>query len=133
MKNLRYIWIPLIIAVVIFYLCCLISLDDVPETEFDFFIPFDKIAHFFMYFGLSGATALFYIYDKKGRINVSNMLLGAILIPIFYGGLIEIIQWKFFPPRSGDWFDFLADALGSLSTLPLIFYFKNYLLRKQYV
>lgn len=133
MKILKYIWIPFIIVVIIFYLCCLIPLDDVPDAELDFFIPFDKLAHFFMYFGLSGATAFFYVLDKKGKINIYKMLLGAIFIPILYGGIIEIIQWKFFPPRSGDWFDFLADALGSLSTLPLIFYFRNYLLRKQYV
>lgn len=85
-----------------------------------------------MYFGLSGATALFYVFDKRGDINIRKMLIGAIFLPIIYGGLIEIIQWKLFPPRSGDWFDFLADALGSLSALPVIFCFRNYLLRNAY-
>ena len=131
LKYLKYTWIPLIISLIIFYLCCLIPTDDVPDVEFDFFIPTDKLVHFIMYFGLSGATALYYIYDKKGQINIPKMMLWAILCPIIYGGLIEIIQWQFFYPRSGDWFDFLADALGSLSSLPLIFYYKNWFLRKE--
>jgi len=37
-----------------------------------------------------------------------------ILFPILYGGLLEILQHYFFPPRTGDWFDFLANAIGVL-------------------
>jgi len=130
---LKYTWIPFIIAIIIFYLCCLMPPNDVPDVGFEFFIPTDKLVHFAMYFGMSGATALYYVYDKKGEINILRMLIGAILVPILYGGLIEIIQWKFFAPRSGDWFDFLADTLGSLSSLPLIFYARNYYLKKEFV
>ncbi len=129
LKNLRYFWIPFIIALIIFYLCCLIPSDDVPKVSFNFFIPTDKLVHFLMYLGLSGATGLYYVHDKKGIINIKNLILGAIILPILYGGLIEILQWKFFPPRTGDWFDFLADSLGSLTALPIIFYYRNILLK----
>ena len=84
-----------------------------------------------MFLGLSGATALYYIYDKKGNINLKLMILGAIAVPIIYGGLIEIIQSNYFPPREGDWFDFLADTLGSLTTLPVALYFKAFLLKRK--
>jgi len=128
---LKYTWIPVIIAIIIFYLCCLIPPNDIPEVTFDFFIPTDKLVHFLMYFGLSGATGLYYVYDRKGHINILKMIIGAIIIPILYGGFIEIVQWRFFPPRSGDWYDFLADILGALSALPVILSARKYYLRKE--
>ncbi len=129
LKFLKYSWIPVFIAAIIFYLSCLIPANDVPDIDLHFFIPTDKLVHFCMYLGLSGATALYYVYDKKGNVNILKLLIGAIIIPILYGGLIEILQWKYFPPRSGDWFDFLADILGSLASLPFVFYYRNRLLR----
>lgn len=128
---LKYLYIPVIIAGVIFYLCCLIPPNDIPDVGFEFFIPLDKVVHFFMYLGLSGATGLFYVYDRKGKINILKMLIGAIVIPVLYGGLIEIIQWKFYAPRTGDWYDFLADTLGALSALPVILCARNYYLNKE--
>ena len=43
----------------------------------------------------------------------------SLLICIFYGGLIEILQGTIFIERSADWFDFLADGVGSLVGLLL--------------
>lgn len=126
----RYASVPIIISLVILYLCCLIPSRDIPEVQFDFLIPTDKIVHYLMYLGLSGATALNYIHGKQGRISFGKLLLFAFIFPILYGGLIEILQQGFFPPRSGDWFDFLADALGSLTALPIALKYRNYLLNK---
>lgn len=130
-KYLKYIWVPLIISIIIFYLSCLISFDSIPEMELDWIIPADKVVHFLMYFGLSGATAINYIYIKKGRVEMWKLLLGAFLIPVLYGGLIEIVQFYFFEGRSGDWGDFWADLLGSLAALPFALLFKNYLIKKE--
>lgn len=127
---LRYASVPIIISLVILYLCCLIPPRDIPEVELDFFIPTDKIVHFLMYLGLSGATALNYIHGKKGFVNKGKLVFYAFICPILYGGLIEILQQNFFPPRSGDWSDFLADVLGSLVALPIAFKFRNYILNK---
>ena len=130
-KIIRYSWPPLIIALVIFYLCCLIPLDDIPEDKFHFFIPTDKIVHFVMYFGLSIVAALSYICQKNGHIIVLKLILCAVLLPIVYGGLVEIIQYYCIEGRGGDWYDFLADALGSLSALPFALWYRRYLLNKQ--
>lgn len=97
---------------------------DVPEVEFDFFIPADKIVHFCMYFGLAFVASCNYIYVNRGEISINRLLLGAILIPILYGGLLEILQANFFS-REGDWWDFLANTLGALSAIPLAIWFKN--------
>lgn len=126
----RYLSVPILIALIILYLCCLIPTRDIPEVEFELPIPTDKIVHFLMYLGLSGATAINYIHGKRGLVNMSFLLIGAFVLPILYGGLIEILQDLYFPPRSGDWFDFLADALGSLAALPIAFIYRSYLLKK---
>lgn len=132
-KTLKYTFLPFIVYLVIFYLCCLIPPSDVPSVEFDFFIPADKIVHYLMYLGLSGVTAINYIYLKNGKIVMSKMLIYAFLLPILYGGLIEILQANFFSPRTGDWADFLADVLGSLSAFPIAVLFKKYLSKKTIV
>jgi len=132
-KILKYIFPPLLVAAVIFYLCCIIQSNDVPDVEWDFFISEDKVVHFLMYFGLSGVASFMYIYENKGRIIVLKLILFAILLPILYGGFIEILQDKYYPERSGDWFDFLADALGSLSVLPLALQVRRWYLNKQYI
>ena len=40
-------------------------------------------------------------------------ILLAIIISIAYGGLTEIIQENLVPSRTGDWYDFLADSIGT--------------------
>lgn len=127
---IRYSIVPLVISLIILYLCCFIPAKEIPEVSFDFFIPMDKIVHFFMYLGLSGATAINYIHGERGNVNVKKMIIAAFLFPVFYGGFIEILQNYFFPPRTGDWFDFLADLLGSLAALPIAIVYKNYLSKK---
>lgn len=130
-RIFKYTWPPAIVAVIIFYLCCLIPTNDIPDVGFDFFIPMDKIVHFLMYFGLSLVASFNYIYDRKGKIIILKLVAFAILIPIVYGGLIEILQAKYFSGRSGDWYDFLADVLGSLSTLPFSLWFRRFLLNRE--
>ncbi|WP_029906076.1 VanZ family protein [Prevotella sp. 10(H)] len=130
-RIIRYTWPPAVIAVIIFYLCCLIPVNDIPEVGFEFFIPTDKLVHFLMYFGLAGVASINYIYYKKGHIIILKLIVFAILIPIVYGGLIEIIQAEYFPERSGDWYDFLADVLGALASLPVSLWFRRFMLNRQ--
>ena len=72
-----------------------------------------------------------YIYDKRGKIIILKLILFALLVPIIYGGLIDILQRKYFPGRTGDWYDFLADALGAIASLPFSFWFRRFLLNKE--
>ncbi len=130
-RIFKYSWPPAIIAVIIFYLCCLIPTRDIPEVDIEFFIPTDKVVHFLMYLGLAGVASFNYIYDKNGHIIILKLILFAILIPIIYGGAIEIIQAEYFPERSGDWYDFLADVLGALASLPFSLWFRRFLLNRQ--
>jgi VanZ family protein len=131
-KAFKYTWPPAIVAIIIFYLCCLIPQNDIPDVDFGFFIPTDKIVHFLMYFGLSIVASFNYIYDKNGKIIILKLVVFAILVPILYGGLIEILQADYFSERNGDWYDFLADVSGSLVTLPFSLRFRHFLLNRQF-
>lgn len=131
-KFFKYTWAPFIVAIIIFYLCCLIPADDILENEFPLFIHADKLVHFCMFFGLSLVASFNYIILNKGKIIILKMIAFAILLPILFGELIEIIQLNYFPDRSADWFDFLADALGSVFTIPFALYLRRRLLIKYY-
>lgn len=128
-KTLKYSWPALIVYCVIFYLCCMFA---PAEAEIEMEVPhFDKVIHFFMYMGLTGVSAIYYIHDRKGVIDMTKLILGALLLPIIYGGLIEIIQENLIEGRGGDWFDFLADILGSITGLMIALRYKDLLLMKQ--
>lgn len=129
-RALCYIFPPALIALVIFYLCCLITPSDIPDVEFDFFIETDKMVHFCMYFGLAGIASFNYIFLNRGEIIILKMLAFAVLVPIIYGGIIELLQDNYFD-RTGDWWDFLANTVGAVSTIPFSLWFRKHLLEKE--
>ena len=53
-------------------------------------------------------------FISNGKAYQKKALLLAVVISIFYGGLTEILQEYLVPGRTGDWFDFLADSIGTL-------------------
>ncbi len=128
-RKYIYIALPISIALVIVYLCCLLPPNDIPEINSPFPFPVDKLVHFLMYVGFAGATFVAYthltINAKQFRYLIA--FFWSLVIPILFGGLIEIIQAKYCPGRSGDWFDLLADALGSLFIIPLAVFYKRFL------
>lgn len=69
----------------------------------------DKVAHLLMYCGL--ALVLTHALIKDGKRNI-RLHLTAVVPPIIYGGLIEILQERYFYPRTGDWWDWFADIIG---------------------
>lgn len=133
MDKRKYIYFafPLFIALVILYLCCLIPPSDIPEIHSA--IPIDKVVHFTMYVALSGACFFAYIHlsANSNRFNRIIALLWCILVPALFGGFIEIIQAKYCPGRTGDWFDFLADSLGVVFVIPFAILYKRFLLKKR--
>lgn len=50
-------------------------------------------------------------HNKKQR---GNMLIWTTLISIAFGGLTEIMQETICINRTGSWYDFAADAIGTL-------------------
>ena len=60
------------------------------------------------------AAALVWTVNKPVKPAMAKYYLIVIALPVLYGGALELIQQYFFPPRTGDWLDFLADAVGVL-------------------
>lgn len=119
-SSIRYIIFPGLIALVIFYLTCIVDVESIPVPEKVF--QYDKLVHFAMFFALSAAVFIDYYLKHKGKPNGYRWLLFGLVIPVIYGGLIEIAQENFFA-RSGDLYDFIADAMGSMSaTIIALFY-----------
>lgn len=100
---------------------CVLSVIPVPEVKMAEDIPLvDKWVHFVMYGGLSAVT-FFELYrnyckgtqNKKKREATIMMLLCTFIVPSLYGGLLELVQKYLTTCRSGDWIDFIADAIGA--------------------
>jgi len=71
----------------------------------------DKVVHFFLYAFLSLAICRDF-YRQSVAFSSRKMIIWAIVLPIAYGGLIEIVQGAFFYPRSAEWGDWFTDILG---------------------
>ena len=74
---------------------------------------FDKVLHFIMYASL--CSLIWYEYFKcHTSFNVGRILFYGVVVPIFLGGFLELLQSLFTTWRSGDLLDFLFNSLGVL-------------------
>ncbi len=86
-----------------------------PSTGLNTVTHLDKVVHFCMYFGMSGALWLEFIRNHKDSGKWGHACLGALVCPVILSGIIEVLQEYATSYRGGDWFDFLANTLGALS------------------
>ncbi len=113
----RHLLVPSIIALLIFVGTCLISSVNVPDMPEG--IPWDKVAHFGMFFLLSAVSLYdYYLYHQRSP-KLLPWVFWGFVVPVLYGGVIELLQSKVFIYRSGEILDFVADVLGSLCALLL--------------
>lgn len=106
-QKLTFLWALFILII------CSVSLGKAGESHL-FFRGFDKLTHTGLFFVFTVFT--FYgIIRKHGSVPLPFFWF--ILIPFVafvFGGVIELLQWKVFTYRSGDWNDLFCDVLGSL-------------------
>lgn len=115
MQNIfRRLLLPSAVIVLIFIGTCLLTPNDIPKLQGD--IPWDKIVHFGMFFVLSAAALYNYYRLHEGQPSRVRWIFWGFLLPVCYGGLIEILQAKYFY-RSAEWGDFVADTLGTVTAL----------------
>jgi VanZ family protein len=91
-------------------------------------IQWDKIAHFGMFFLLSAVIMYDYYRMHNKSPSRTRWIFWGLIVPVFYGGLIELLQKYFFASRSAEWGDWIADIAGSLiaTLLALIFLKKKH-------
>jgi len=82
----------------------------------------DKIVHFLMYFTLAFTFMFeYYIHHHKTISKVSKIL----ILPLFYSGLMEILQLSITSYRGADWLDMLANGSGILMAYFAVRTFRN--------
>ena len=71
----------------------------------------DKWGHLVAYFFLGGILAINLWRDK---VSAKCLWLVGLMVPILYGGLLEIMQGVFCYPRTASWLDWAADIIGTV-------------------
>ncbi len=103
---------------------CLVKFEGLNEAG----IPFaDKIFHVLSYVVL---TFLWYnTLRNKFKFSKSKSLIYAIIISIFFGIIIEVLQGELTAYRSADIYDVTANSLGVMLTAVVIGIKNKYLLK----
>lgn len=125
----RYIPTTMVLAAIL-YLS--LAPNPVPDTGGLFDFPgSDKVVHGIMYMGLTLVFCFDY-YRYSPAKNNSRTMLAAFIIAVVLGGLIEILQQAMHMGRTGDIYDFLADAVGAAIGMGLgLWVIKPFLLSRQ--
>ena len=103
-------------ALIILILCGAPS-SEFPSVGFLNIPHLDKVVHFGLYF----VFTLLLISENNtlrlsGGITKKSMLYG-FTFAVAYGGIIELMQMLVFTSRGADFFDFLANIIGSTSAI----------------
>jgi hypothetical protein len=132
MKSLfRYIKeypFSIIIILIITYL----SLAQPPKIGMFLFKGADKLVHFCMYGTLSGVFWIeFLLKHRRRAVNYLYAVIGGVLYPLLFGGVLELCQRYIIRFRSGDWWDFLYNMGGVvLATLIAWFALRPLIMKK---
>ena len=75
-------------------------------------IPWDKMAHFSMYFVLTYLLMHDFHNTKKRTSERWVFLLVCLAYPLLLGMITEVFQGLFFFPRTAEWLDWLSNTAG---------------------
>ena len=114
----RYTFLPLLVMLVIFIGTCLITSEQVPDMPQG--IAWDKLVHFGMFFVLSAVCLFSYYKWCGGKPKMGRWLFWGFVMPVAYGGVIELLQKYVFTHRGAEWGDLVANTLGSLVACVLV-------------
>ena len=124
---LKKYWLSALVITIILVLCFM-NPKSLPASPMQ---NFDKVVHTLMFLGL--AAVIFFDNTSYLRFSISKLriFLGTFLFPVAFGGLIEIMQRYLTKTRSGEWFDFLADAVGVFFAMGVALLINRYFLMKK--
>lgn len=107
MRWIRGYWKSIVVSIGILY----VSLVRDPGINLPTLAGADKWVHIVMYALLGCALS----WDSwRMKLAGWRLWMMAVVIPMVYGGIIEIVQEQWFTPRSGEWMDWGADCIGVL-------------------
>ncbi len=115
LKKFKSIYLSLyypcsILLIVAIWVVCMIPMPETPLSDFSFI---DKWTHFVMYGSLT--LCLFVEYAvRHRRLELRRLFVGAVVLPVVMGVLIEVAQATLTTCRSGDVWDAICNSLGVL-------------------
>ena len=117
-KKIYLIYLPLAVYWILIFILTTVPTDIMPQL----FNMQDKIEHMSAYFGLTVLISLTLHFQDRNK-NISKYALVITLILVLTYGAVDEIHQIFVPGRDADIFDWLADALGGLIGIFVIFIF----------
>lgn len=125
--NPYYYSIAFLAWMVLITVLSLSSFEDLDTSSFD--VPYtDKAVHFFFYFVASVLCFLYYLHPRSfNRKSSVKGIITLIIVLVLYGILIEVLQYKFIPNRSGEVLDVAANTTGVILGIGFvkIFFYRN--------
>jgi VanZ family protein len=96
-------------ALFVLILCCM-KTGNVTSSPL-FFPGFDKLVHCGMFF-VFAVLVNYGLIRQKGNLSTLSIVT-MFLVPVAFGGTIELLQQYLFNWRSGEWQDLFADSAGA--------------------
>jgi VanZ family protein len=96
-------------AIIIFVLCATPG-HYIPSAHWLDLFSVDKFVHASVFFVLTILCLFAAAKENKPR----AVKVGLLIICVFYGGLLEIMQATLFVNRGAEWLDFVANSVGCL-------------------
>ncbi len=81
----------------------------------------DKLVHFTFYFVAAALGFLYLTEMPKGKVGFKTGLMSLIVSLMFFGIIIEVVQQAFTSNRSGDVFDALANSIGVICGVVVLY------------
>ena len=123
-KRITYIVVTaLFLLYIVAVLClCLLNLSDkTPELPKYFLgIPMDKLAHFLMFFAYPVVGWLMLTYNKTIKMRQGFIFPVLLITGLLFAAFTEAAQGLLTTYREPDNMDFIADAIGIISSILLI-------------
>lgn len=124
-------WLTVVVAVAI----ALLALMPVPKggQQLPLFEGADKLVHAVM-FGALAVAMLWDLARNKHTIAIAKVCIALVFIAVvLYGGVIELLQTAMDEGRSGDVWDWVADAAGAVSGIVMCIVFTRRPLLSRFV
>ena len=118
-RKIWFVYIPLAIYWLILFIATSLPVERLPNIGLN-----DKINHFIAYFILAVLVNLTLIFQRKSRFLFKKAPLVTIIIGLLYGAVDELHQ-IFVPGRFADTLDWMADGLGTVVGVLVVYYLIN--------
>jgi VanZ family protein len=96
----------------------LASLSKLPKIKVE---QGDKYGHFVLYFLLA---VVWYLFLKSKSLKHFSAIVSSFILSVVFGFILEVFQEVFTTNRMFEWADVMANTLGSLTALVLMFFLK---------